>query len=134
MSLAAFGHIDAATGGGVASIEGNAGTIVVILEVRLDPAGGEGTGTLEGQGGGIEEVVDVQVSELHAHGLANTGSLVVGDGGVDYLEAVELPGAAAHNGVHADGSNATALGGTGNDDADGMGTGSQVDTAAGVVG
>lgn len=133
MLIAAVGDVDASTRGRVTSVEGNAGAIVVILEVGLDPGGGEGTGTLEGQGSGIEEVVDVKVSKLHSHGLADTGSLVVGHGGVDDLQAVQLTGALAHDGVNTDGTDTVATGSTSNDDGDGVGTRSKVNTAMAVL-
>lgn len=133
LNVAALRDVDGAAGGGVAGVEGDAGTVVVILEVRVDPGGGESTGALESEGGGIEEVVNVKVGELHAHSLADTSGLVVGDGGVDDLEAVEGARALAHDRVHTDGTDTAALGGTSDDDGDGVGTGAEVDAAVAVV-
>lgn len=134
VDITACGHVDGAARGRVAGVEGDAGTVVVILEVRVDPGSGEGTGALEGKGGGVEEVEDVQVSQLHAHGLADTGSLVVGDGGVDDLQAVELTRALAEDRVHTDSTDTAATRSTSDDNADGVGTRSKVDTSMGVVG
>lgn len=132
--VAAGRDVDASTGGGIAGVEGEAGLVVVILEVRVDPSSGESTGALEGEGGSVEEVVDVQVGELHAEGLADTSSLVVGHGGVDDLEAVQLAWALAHDGVDTDGTDTVAAGRAGNNDGDGVSTGSEVDTSVAVVG
>lgn len=131
--LATSRDIDGATGGGVAGVQGQALMVVGVLEVGVDPAGGEGSGALPGKGGGIQEVVDVQVSKLHAHGTADTSSLVVGDGGVDDLQAVELARAVAQDGVHAEGTDTAALGGTGNDDGDLVGPRLEVDAPMAVV-
>lgn len=134
MLVTAGRDVDTSTRGGVTSVEGKAGAVVGILEVRVDPGGREGTGALEGKSGGIEEVVDVKVGELHAEGPADTSSLVVGDGSVDNLEAVQFTGALANDRVNTDGTDTMATGRAGNNDGDGVGAGSEVDTSVAVVG
>lgn len=134
MLVTAGRNVDTSTRGGVTSVEGEAGVVVGVLEVRVDPGGREGTGALESEGGGIEEVVDVKVGELHAEGLADTSSLVVGNGSVDNLEAVQLTRALAHDRVNTDGTDTMATRRAGNNDGDGVSTGSEVNTSVAVVG
>lgn len=132
--LSAGRDVDGTTWGSSTGVEGEGLALVVVLPVGADPGGRESTGTLEGNGGGIEEVVDVNVSELHADALADTSSLVEGNGGVDDLEAVELTRARSHDRVDTEGTDTMTLGRAGNDDLDGVGTRGEIDAAVGVVG
>lgn len=90
MLSAALRDIDRASRSHSTSGQGDTGSSIMITKVRSDPRLGEGTSTLECQRGGIEEVVDIQVGEFHAEGLAHSGGLVVGNGRVDYSEAIAL--------------------------------------------